>query len=135
MCLWDTIEHLRAPDKYIEKIAENTESGALLNITTGDIDSRVARWRKNKWRLIHPPTHAHYFSVDSLTRLLDRYGFDVVHVEHCGFYRSLDNIAYNILALRANLPWLYKLLKKTYITKLDIYSNMYDIMYVIARKR
>lgn len=135
VCLWDTIEHLRAPDKYLEKIAENTEPGTLLNITTGDIDSRVARWRKNKWRLIHPPTHAHYFSVDSLTRLLERYGFEVVHVEHCGFYRSLDNIAYNILALRANLPWLYNFFKKTFITKLNIYSNMYDIMYVIARKR
>ncbi len=135
VCLWDTIEHLRAPDKYLEKIAENTASGALLNITTGDIDSKMAKFRKNKWRLIHPPTHAHYFSVDSLTRLLDRYGFDVVHVEHCGFYRSVDNIAYNILTLRSNFSWLYNFLKKIKVTNWDIYSNMYDIMYIVARKR
>ncbi len=115
-CLWDTIEHLRAPDKYIEKLGENMSSGGLLTVTTGDIDSRVARWRKNKCRLIHPPTHAHYFSVNTLTQLLDRYGYDVIHVEHFGFYRSVDNIAYNILTLRSNFSWLYNFLKKTRVT-------------------
>jgi 2-polyprenyl-3-methyl-5-hydroxy-6-metoxy-1,4-benzoquinol methylase len=134
-CLWDTIEHLRAPDKYLEKISENLSSGGLLTVTTGDIDSRMARWRKNRWRLIHPPTHAHYFSRTSLTRLLDRYGFDVVHFEHCNFYRSMDNIAYNILTLRSNYSWLYRLLKKSRMLNWDLNANMFDIMYVIARKR
>ena len=134
-CMWDTIEHLRAPDKYLKKIVENLSSGGLLTVTTGDIESRMARWRKNRWRLIHPPTHAHYFSRSSLTRLLDRYGFDVVHFEYCGFYRSMDNIAYNILTLRSNYSWLYNLLKKSRIINWDLYANMYDIMYVIARKR
>jgi len=134
-CLWDTIEHLRAPDKYLEKIAGNLSSGGLLAITTGDIDSYVAKWRKNRWRLIHPPTHAHYFSRRSLTRLLDRYGFDVVHFEYCGFYRSIDNILYNILTLRSDFSWLYQLLKKSGIINWDLYANMYDIMYIVARKR
>ncbi|MGD2119007.1 MAG: class I SAM-dependent methyltransferase [Chromatiales bacterium] len=135
VCLWDTIEHLRSPDRYLAKIAENMQTGGLLAVTTGDIGSHMARWRKNRWRLIHPPTHAHYFSRESLTRLLDRYGYDVVHFEHCGFYRSIDNIAYNILTLRSGMPWLYKLLKKMRITNWDMYANMYDIMYVIARRR
>ena len=135
VCLWDTIEHLRAPDKYLEKISENISSGGLLTITTGDIDSRMARWRKNRWRLIHPPTHAHYLSRASLTRLLDRYDFDVVHFEHCNFHRSMDNIAYNILTLRSNYSWLYRLLKKSRILNWDLSANMFDIMYVIARKR
>ena len=134
-CMWDTIEHLRAPDKYLEKISENLSSGGLLTITTGDIESHMARWRKNRWRLIHPPTHAHYFSRSSLTRLLDRYDFDVIHFEYCGFYRSMDNIAYNILKLRSNYSWLYFLLKKIRIINWNLYANMYDIMYVVARKR
>lgn len=83
-CMWDTIEHLRAPDLYLERIAANMRPGGLLALTTGDISSKMARWRGPKWRLIHPPTHAHYFSRESLTRLLDRHGFDVVFTEHCG---------------------------------------------------
>jgi SAM-dependent methyltransferase len=134
-CMWDTIEHLRSPHLYIEKISNNMDSGGLIAITTGDIDSFVARWRKNKWRLIHPPTHAHYFSKDSITRLLDKYGYDVVHFEYSGFYRSIDNIAYNLFVLRSNFSWLYRLLKFTRITKLNLYTNLYDIMYVIGRKR
>ena len=134
-CMWDTIEHLREPDKYLEKISENILPGGLLAITTGDIDSYMARWRKNRWRLIHPPTHAHYFSRTTLTRLLDKYGFDVINFEHCNFYRSMDNVAYNILVLRSNYSWLYKLLKKSRLLNWGFSINMFDIMYVIARKR
>ncbi|MDH5523640.1 MAG: class I SAM-dependent methyltransferase [Desulfobulbaceae bacterium] len=135
VCMWDTIEHLRAPDLYLNMISENMPSGGVLAVTTGDISSKMAQFRKNNWRLIHPPTHAHYFSRDSITKLLDRYGFDLLHFEHCGFYRSVDNIAYNLFALRSNLSWLYKMMKLFHVTGWNIYANLYDIMYVVARRR
>lgn len=135
VCMWDTIEHLRQPEQYIEKISKQMESGALLAITTGDIGSLNARIRKDKWRLIHPPTHIHYFSKKSLANMLNNYGFDVVYNQYCGFYRSVDNIAYNIFVLRQKQPKIYNLLKSLKLTELDFYLNLYDIMYVIARKR
>src|SRR6266436_2614240 len=39
VCMWDTIEHLRAPHLYVEKIARQTDPGALFAITTADIES------------------------------------------------------------------------------------------------
>ncbi len=134
-CMWDTIEHLREPDSYLDRIAENMTMGGLLAITTGDIGSLVARWRGHKWRLIHPPTHAHYFSQKSLTSLLDRYDFDVIHAEHCGSYRSVGNIAYNLMALRWKIPVAYQWFVRLGISDSMIYTNLFDIMYVIARKR
>jgi hypothetical protein len=134
VCLWDTIEHLRDPHLYLEKINKCTETGALLAITTGDIGSLNAHTRKEKWRLIHPPTHLQYFSRKSIERLLNRCGFTVVYHRHCGFYRSLDNAAYNIFVLRKNQSWVYKLLQKSGLTKIDFYLNLYDIMYIIAHK-
>lgn len=134
VCMWDTIEHLRQPEQYIEKISKQMESGALLAITTGDIGSSNARIRKEKWRLIHPPTHIHYFSKKSMANMLNNYGFDVVYNRYCGFYRSVDNIAYNIFVLRQKQPKLYQVLKSLKLTELDFYLNLYDIMYVIARK-
>ncbi len=71
VCMWDTIEHVRRPDLYVEKVAALTEPGALLAITTGDIGSYVARLRGEKWRMIIPPVHAHFFSRATLARLLD----------------------------------------------------------------
>jgi hypothetical protein len=47
----------------------------------------------------------------------------------------LDNVAYNILVLRWKQPKIYQLLKRSRLTKIDFYLNLYDIMYVIARKR
>ncbi len=135
VCMWDTIEHLKRPDIYIKKLSENMNSNAVIAITTGDIGSLVAKFRKNKWRLIHPPTHAHYFSKKSMTQLLSNYGFDVIHFEHCGLYRRIDLIAYSLLVLRWKIPSFYNFLKKTSVTSLKLYFNLFDIMYVIARKR
>lgn len=134
-CMWDVIEHLKSPDLYLEKISKNMASGGVIALTTGDIDSIMAKLRGKRWRLIHPPTHAHYFSKNTLTRLLDRYGYDVVNIEYCGSYRSIDNIAYNIFVLRLKIPFIYKILKNIRITSLSVYLNLYDIMYVIAKKR
>ena len=135
ICLWDTIEHLRSPHLYVEKAGNLMESGGLLAITTGDIGSLNARVKGASWRLMHPPTHAHYFSKKSLTQMLNNYGFEVLYNRYCGFYRSIDNMAYNMLVLRGQGKHLYSLLKKTSLGNSDIYLNLFDIMYVIARKR
>ena len=135
VCLWDTIEHLRAPHLYLKKIAEHTAPGALVALTTGDIGGLNARLRGQHWRLIHPPTHLHYFSAATIARLLDTHGFDVIYNRYCGFYRSVGNMAYNILVLRQQRPRLFALLAKSGVTNLGFYLNLYDIMYVIARRR
>ena len=57
--------------------------------------------------MIHPPTHLHYFSVRSISRLLDKYGIDVIHVSHPGQSRTLREIAYLVLAGQTSNPSLY----------------------------
>lgn len=133
-CLWDTIEHLNHPDHYIAKISKEITPGGIIAITTGDIDSLNARLRGARWRLIHPPTHLHYFSRATLTGLLKRHGFSVVHVEHPGNSRTLGAILYGILVLRAKKPALYRIFERFALLKLKITINLFDIMYVIARR-
>ena len=132
--LWDTIEHLRDPHLYLEKASRLMTKGGLIAITTGDIQSVNARWRKEKWRLLHPPTHLHFFSKKSIDRMLKRYGFKVIYNKYCGFYRSIDNIAYNILILRNRKKFIYDFLNNNGLTRPDIYLNLYDIFYVVAQK-
>lgn len=133
-CLWDTIEHLATPRRYIETIAEHMSPGGLLAITTGDIGSLNARMQKGRWRLIHPPTHLHYFTHRSLATLLDRAGFDVVHVDYPGVYRSLGGMLHN---LARGHGWLRTgaWLQQASPAGLDIYLNLRDIMYIIATRR
>lgn len=134
VCMWDTIEHLRSPHLFVEKIAAHTERGALLALTTGDIESLNARLRKSRWRLLIP-SHLHYFSARTIGMMLDKYGFDVIYNRYCGFYRSFDNVAHNVLLLRHGMHGLYKFLRKSGLTRFGFYLNLYDAMYVIARRR
>ena len=85
--------------------------------------------------MIHPPTHAHYFSKDSMTQILDRYGYDIIHFEHCGFYRSIENVSYILFVLKTNLSWIHKIITILGVGKIGFYTNLYDQMYVIARRR
>jgi SAM-dependent methyltransferase len=135
VCLWDTIEHLPRPDLVLERLAALTEPGALLAVTTGDIGSLNARLAGKGWRLIHPPTHLHYFTRQSLLRLLVRHGFAPVHDRSCGFYRGAGFAAYNLLVLRWRLPRLYALLEKLRVTGFAFYLDLFDIRYVVARRR
>jgi SAM-dependent methyltransferase len=135
VCMWDTIEHLAHPALYLEKVAAHQPAGGILAITTGDIGSPLARWRKGKWRQIHPPSHLHYFSKDTLRLLLAKYGFEICYKGYAGCYRSADTIAYILLSLKRGRPELYEKLRATGLLNWSFYSNLYDILYVIAKKR
>lgn len=139
VCMWDTVEHLAHPDVYIRKAAEDLRPGGILALTTGDMDSLNARLRGKRWRMIHPPTHLHYFSRRTLTDLLDRSGFDVVRVETAGNSRTLRGIAYAILVLRGKREPLYRrLTDRPWVDRLlgrSVTLDLRDIMFVVARKR
>ncbi|MFZ0890260.1 MAG: class I SAM-dependent methyltransferase [Candidatus Binataceae bacterium] len=135
VCMWDTIEHLERPDFYMAKLADHMQAGGLIAVTTGDFGSLNARMRRTKWRLMHPPSHAHYFSIASMTALLNRLGFDVVYARHCGYWRSLKSMAHGVFVQRHGSSLALDLLRKLGIGELPLYLNFYDIMYVIGGKR
>src|SRR5260370_17234881 len=126
--MWDPIEHLRAPHLYVEKIARLTEPGSLLAVTTADVESFNSRLRGKSWRMIHPPTHLHYFSAATLTRLFDRYDFEVIYNRYCGFYRSFGNVAYNIFVLRQQSPCLFTQIHSSVLPHSASYPTLYTIM-------
>ncbi len=129
-CMWDTIEHLQKPHLYIEKISQLIRPNGLVCLTTGDIDSFVAKFRQEKWRLIQPPFHLFYFSTRTIARLLHNYGFEVIFSSHPGNYRTL-----NTLFLRHQGMWLQRLIEASPFGDIPLYLNLFDIVYVIGRKK
>ncbi len=133
--MWDVIEHLMHPDRHIKKAAWVLKEGGLLCMTTGDIESLNARFRKDRWRLIHPPTHLHYFSRRTLGLLMERNGFETIHSGYIGVSRSMRQIAYSILVLGGKkYARQFSLLEKTGMLDFVFTLNLRDIMFVIARK-
>jgi SAM-dependent methyltransferase len=132
--MWDVIEHLERPDRFVARIAEISRPGALLYVTTGDAGSALARWRGRKWRMIHPPTHLHYFSRSTLSRLLANHGFRVIETRAIGVARSLRQVFYSILVLRMRRPAFYQSCSRFLPPEWGFTLNTYDIMQVIAER-
>jgi SAM-dependent methyltransferase len=137
VCMWDTVEHLQAPNLYLEKAAAELRSGGLLALSTGDIGSRHAQRRGAQWRLIHPPTHLHYFSARSMRTLLERLGFTAIEVRYLPFWRTADSVMYHLMSvskpgLRSNL---YQVMKKMGLLGWSFPLNFHDLMTVYAVKR
>lgn len=136
VCMWDTVEHLPRPDLFLEKIRRVLRPNGCLFMTTSDIASLNARLRGANWRQIHPPSHVHYFSRQSMRTLLEREGFLVLGFETAAYYHSV----YNILATigmgqgvaagvcRGTLKTLGEPVAKT----LGFWINLGDIMFVAA---
>ena len=92
VCLWDTIEHLQQPDLYITKAFQDLQAGGLICVSTGDVGSLLARIRGEKWRLIHPPSHLHYFTQQSIRTLLTKTGFTDINITYDPFYRHAGTV-------------------------------------------
>jgi 2-polyprenyl-3-methyl-5-hydroxy-6-metoxy-1,4-benzoquinol methylase len=135
IAMWDTIEHLKRPDLFVEKAAHDLKNGGLLAITTGDIASLNARLRGKAWRMIHPPTHMHYFSAKTLSKMLEAKGFDVIHISHPGNARRLRSVLYFLTVLKGKQRWIYDALQGSRVFNISLTINLFDIMYVIGRKR
>lgn len=132
--MWDVIEHLVNPEEFIKKASFETKRNGRIYITTGDISAWLPKKQKAKWRMIHPPTHVHYFTKNSITRLLNKHGYEIERISYPPVSRSIRVIFYSLFILNKKpfklFQWIYKLIPE----KASIKLNTFDIMFVIARK-
>jgi predicted TPR repeat methyltransferase len=134
ICMWDVVEHLAKPEKVIERAAQTLTPGGYICITTGDIGSLMARVRGPKWRMIHPPTHLHYFDNSTLIKVLANHGMERVSLTYPPVVRTVGTILHGVLRLRFQAEALYRKLSRLPGQNISIPINFYDIMFLVARK-
>jgi SAM-dependent methyltransferase len=129
--MWDVIEHLRAPRAALRACRRALRPGGILCLTTGDIDSVLARLLGRRWRLINPPQHISYFSIRTLRNLLGDVGFEVLRTERCGKHVSLHFLSFIAsYLLRRERP----VRLPTWLTGRSLYLNLRDVMFVCAQR-
>ncbi len=133
--MWDVIEHLQYPELYIKKAYDELSDAGKIYITTGDIDRFIPRIKKHKWRMIHPPSHLHYFSAKTISKLLCNNGFTIESITYPYIYRSVKQIFYSLFMLNKKPRKITNSIYKSIPNKLKVPINTYDIMFVIAKKR
>jgi SAM-dependent methyltransferase len=102
---FDSLEHMPSPASALKKAGQLLKPGGLLLATMPNIDGLLPRCTYNVlcrpfgiWEHPTPPDHLYEFSVDTITKLVERAGFEVSQV------RS-QNIAlgYTVFELRSTL--------------------------------
>lgn len=133
--MWDVIEHLPRPDLFIRKISKEILKEGELHITTGDINGLLPRIQKENWRMIHPPSHLHYFSKRTLTLLLNTNGFDIKKITYNPVYRSMKQIFYSLFLLNKPKRSLIKKIFEKIPERWFFPLNTFDIMHITAVKK
>ncbi|MDO8619148.1 MAG: class I SAM-dependent methyltransferase [Candidatus Daviesbacteria bacterium] len=128
VCMFDTIEHLKYPEKYLKKVNEILKPNGFIVIETGDIDSLVAKLQGKGWRLIMLPDHLQYFSKSSLIKLLTNSGFKIRQVNLVGFFRTIRQIIYRLTGSKKILH-----LSNTILDK-SIPINTFDLVFIIGQR-
>ncbi len=133
--MWDAIEHLPRPDLMVAKIARVLRPGGHFFLTTGDIGSVLARMQRGRWRMIHPPTHLHYFDRSTIVALLERLGIHAVQTRYVGVRRSVRQIAFGLLVLgKGRSSPFYERIARSRFGTLSVDLNTRDIMLVVGQK-
>jgi SAM-dependent methyltransferase len=135
--LWDVIEHVPDPHAYIRRAAELLRPGGVIALATPDVGSIPARLAGRRWVGFKlSEEHIYYFSISTLTRMLDEAGFDVLNVRHVGKYVTLrlfiDRLGMYFPRLAGLLAFFERKLK---LSERAAYINPFDIVAITARKR
>lgn len=132
----DFLEHVLDPRGVLEATRDLLAPGGALLVTTPDVGSLMARVSRRHWTHLKPDEHLYYFNRETIRRLMDEVGFDVVWQKSMGRLRSLGTV---IDALRTyNRPlsrFARKLTPSMIAEGLTFPLNPGDEMGVLAIKR
>ena len=136
LTMWDYIEHSLNPERDLMKAYDMIKEDGLLIIETQNIGSLIAKVMGRRWwHLVKVQEHLYHFSPKTISMLLGKSGFRVIHVtrKYCGKF-----VDFNFLVERSELlgrrfhGFLSFLL--TPIRDASIYVNPLDEMIIVAKK-
>ncbi len=133
----DVIEHVLDPKKELASAAARLRRGGILIVNTPDSGSLVARMLGLKWHHVGPPEHLYYFNRKNFQTLLEKTGFIPVEETTIGKSFTIKYILKTLnratgLSLFAHIA---KLFTHSPLSRLSLPLNLYDNMFIVARKK
>jgi 2-polyprenyl-3-methyl-5-hydroxy-6-metoxy-1,4-benzoquinol methylase len=131
--LWDVIEHLADPVEVARIAREALKDDGLLVINFPNHDSIMRRLMGRKWPM-YANVHLTYFTSETITKLLDRTGFEVVEIRP--FFQTLElgYLVKRTAALFPALKWLDRLVNASPAARWPTTYNLGQSL-LVARKR
>jgi SAM-dependent methyltransferase len=129
--LWDVIEHVPDPLDAVSAAAHGLKPGGGFVMTTGDVESVVARLSKERWHLYSFPEHLFFHTEKSLRGLCERSGLEVRAVRREPLFISAG---YAVERLAKTLFRTELRPGRNPLSKLMIPANLGDVLTVYAQK-
>ncbi len=118
----DTIEHFPNPREAVRASKAFIKTRGYISVLTPNIESPLARMFQ-----IKPKEHLFYFSMSTLTQMLEAEGFRVVHMQEWPRKRNVGAMHLGATFENPMWKWVSKFLS---LTKLDIIVNaMLEILF------
>ncbi|MCE5324535.1 class I SAM-dependent methyltransferase [bacterium] len=76
--MWDVLEHVPDPTAHMIEVNRILSPGGMVVIGTPNLGHIRFRAQRENWRHLKPAEHIFYFMKSSISRLLDKTGFDLV---------------------------------------------------------
>ncbi|MEN6581289.1 MAG: class I SAM-dependent methyltransferase [Armatimonadota bacterium] len=82
--MWDVLEHVPDPTKHMLEVGRVLSPGGLVAIGTPNLGHVRFKIKREQWRHLKPAEHIFYFNKSSISKLLDKTGFDFVYAPVLG---------------------------------------------------
>ncbi|MGC6488481.1 MAG: class I SAM-dependent methyltransferase [Planctomycetota bacterium] len=133
--IWDVIEHVPDPQQLLASIRRMIKPGGKLLLETQNVASSFAARMGKAWHHYKHDEHLYHFDPDTIRRLLDDCGFEVLA---CGSKFAGKYVSFGFLAERAGrLGTIPGLLAKplSLLRACNVYVNPHDEIIVVARPK
>lgn len=125
----DVIEHLMNPGTLVEQLQRTIRPNGIIALTTGDWNSFYSRLAGPKWRLLTPPQHLFFFTLEALERLFRRCGFEIITFDHPWKFVPVGLAAYQV-SRRVG----FSFRQGELLNRVGIPVNLFDVVRVIAKR-
>jgi 2-polyprenyl-3-methyl-5-hydroxy-6-metoxy-1,4-benzoquinol methylase len=102
--MFDVLEHVLDIRKAMESATKLLEPSGILIINTPNEGGLSRKLMRRYWFHFKPYEHTYYFSAETLTRLLDIYGFKILRVERCYKIVTVDAMFNRVFHYNSVLP-------------------------------
>lgn len=135
---FDVLEHLHDPMKTLLDIHSMLKPGGLLVIAVPNSASWVLNFLGSRWEDLQRANsgeHLYFFNIETLSKILEKTGFEVLEVKTMGRYFKLGHLCHRLQIYNKFIfTFLQKIIEAMGLKERNVYVNPFLKLIAFSRK-